>query len=270
MQKGNNMYSVLSSPYQYFPKQNRNEEWPGGKPQKFRGSLRTFEKMFCSSSNERSFLQSKIHSLPPVSREYEFIPHMKKVKPFPPRPTLLRRHIAPNYSIKPEKSRKNLSYSIEQKQERICSLGIVPKNAKMLNSEEFTIEDMMTRKKRMCLRMESVKRLGVEYESGFFEKGGLIPGSTNKINYRYNKALINQSIYDTMDISKKLLDPTKKWKNKSMDNILKQDVSYVSNLENIDKEYYEDYINKSNKNKMIRNVVSFKREHNKKKPKIKK
>lgn len=268
MKKDNNMYVVLSSPYQYFPKQNKNEEWPGGKPQKFSGGIKTFEKMFFSSSNERPFLQSKIHSLPPVSREYKYIPHMKKVQPFPPRTTLLRRYTTPLYSIKPEKTRKNLAYLIKPKQERICSLGIVPKTTKMVSSEEFTVEDMMARKKRMCLRMNAnVKRYGVEYEPDFFKKGGLIPGSTNKKNDRYNKSPIKDSIYDTMDITKKLLDPTKKWRNKSMDNILKQDISYVSNLESIDKEYYEGYINKSNKNTKIRNVASFKRkkeEYNKK------
>ena len=238
MKKVLNMYTILSSPYQSLP--HIREEWKGAKPQKWTGSLKTFSPLPLSKPKEKSFIQSKIRVHPPTSNDYVYKPHIKKVMPITRQGTLYRnrRHITPSYSIVPERHRINLSSTITSGEQRICSIGIVPKTKRMISSEEISIEDMMGRKKRMLTRANSYTRRGVEYEPNFYEKGGLIPGSTNVINYNKSCSIKNQNSYETIDIGQKLLDPKKKWRYKSMDNILQRDIKYVINLENVDKEYY--------------------------------
>lgn len=265
MKKGANMYTMLSSPYQYLPIINRNEEWKGAKSQKWTGSLKTFAPLPLSKPKEKSFIQSKIRCDPPSSNEYVFIPHMKKVNLIPRKNILYRnrRHITPHYSIVPERHRINLSSTVTSGEQRVCSIGIVPKTKRMISSEEISIEDMMSRKRRIFTRATGMEyytnRRGVEYETGFYEKGGLIPGSTNVINYNKSCSIKNQNSYETIDISKKILDPKKKWRYKSMDNILQKDIRYVINLENVDKEYYGISKDKNIKEKKTKTALPNKR-----------
>ena len=265
MKNAFNMYTILSSPYQYLPLIHRNEEWNGAKPQKWTGSLKTFAPIPLAKPNEKSFIQQKIRVVPPKSNEYVFRPHMKKVHPISRVGTIYRnrRHLTPSYSTVPERHRKNLSSTISSGEQRICSIGIVPKTKRMISSEEISIEDMMSRKKRMLVRPTGgeyyTNRRGVEYEPGFYEKGGLIPGSTNVLNHNKSCSINNQNSYETIDIAQKVLDPKKKWRYRSVDNILQRDIKYVINLENVDKEYYDTAKEKKTVSKNARNTSPNKR-----------
>jgi hypothetical protein len=242
MFNNNNTHDNVNYPYQYHNGlKNTNEEWKGAKPLKFRSSIKIVPSL--SKAKDQMFIPHKIQAKPPSSHEYIYVPSIKMVQPFQHKQYhSSKKFIVPKFSQPPEYNRINLSSSIQSKPYRQSSIGIVRLPEHLLQSQEFTIEDIMTRKKRLFNKLEGsfVPKNGVEYNSGFFEQGELIPGSSNVINKHKNSSILKQTIYDTMDISRNLLNRKKLWRYKSMNDILERDRCYVCNLENIDKNIVKD------------------------------
>lgn len=110
-----------------------------------------------------------------------------------------------------------------------------------LTNKESKVEDLMKKKKRLFNIFEKRNNLGLksngdkiykysEYSDNFFKSGGLIIGSTNKINYNKTESKRNCNFYDTIDLSIETLNPLKLWKNKQNEEYLNSQKEYVKNL----------------------------------------
>lgn len=228
--------TLCNSPKYQLPKITFNEEWPGAKPLKFRSSIKIVPSL--SKSQEQVFKAHKIQTKPPSSHERTYKPSIKIVPPFPQSTSISsKKFIIPKYSQPSAYQRFNLSSIIQPKVYKESSIKMVNVPEHLLHSREFTIDEVMTRKRKFYEKLNGsyMPKLNVEYSKGFYENGELIPGSSNRINLRKNNSILKQTIYDTMDISKKLLDNSKLWKCKSLNDIRQQDDNYVRNLEQIDK-----------------------------------
>ena len=76
----------------------------------------------------------------------------------------------------------------------------------------------------------------------FFHDGGLIPGSTNRINYNKTQSKKGYNFYETIDLSIPTLDPNKIWKNKCKNEDFAFDNNYVGkNIDNWEKTILNDY-----------------------------
>ena len=228
--------TVCNSPRYQFPKITFNEEWPGAKPLKFRSSIKMVPSI--SKSQEHVFTTHKIQAKPPSSHERTFKPSIKMVPPFPQSTTISsKKLIIPKYSQPSAYQRFNLSSVVQPKLYKESRIGMVNVPEHLLHSGEFTVDDVMTRKRKYYEKLNGsyVPKLSVEYSKGFYENGELVPGSSNRINLRKNHSIFKQTLYDTIDITKRLLDNNKLWKCKSLNDIRQQDNDYVRNLEQIDK-----------------------------------
>lgn len=93
-----------------------------------------------------------------------------------------------------------------------------------------------------------------EYLPGFFLDGGLIVGSTNRINQRKNHSKKANDFYDTINLNVNVLNKDKLWKSKEKKDVLDFDSDYVRKTissweENILKEFQPDYFKKKEEEK---------------------
>lgn len=109
------------------------------------------------------------------------------------------------------------------------------------NLTEYRVESVMNRKKRiLCLEEQRnlLRNLNpgdkpykcVENSVDFFKEGGLIVGSTNRINYNKTTKKGDDNFYSTLDLNVKVLNDDKLWKSKQLKEITDQDKNYVTNL----------------------------------------
>lgn len=113
---------------------------------------------------------------------------------------------------------------------------------------EFTLEKIIVSKRRI----QSVKqqRNGIDFAApgdkfyknpectvDFFKEGGLIPGSTNTINYLKTVGKKSNNFYETLNLKKKTLNPNKIWSNKVKIDELAYQTDYVMNLAKWDKNF---------------------------------
>ena len=70
----------------------------------------------------------------------------------------------------------------------------------------------------------------VENSPGFFKEGGLIVGSTNRMNYNKTTRKGDDNFYKTLDLGVKVLNDKKLWKSKIEKESLDMDKNYVTNL----------------------------------------
>ena len=92
---------------------------------------------------------------------------------------------------------------------------------------EYGIESIMNRKKRilslgknrnfMKLCKPGDKNYNcVENSPDFYKEGGLIPGSTNRINFRKTTRRGDDNFFQTLDLNIKVLDRNKLWSSKGL------------------------------------------------------
>lgn len=222
--KNENMYYVLAHPNPLEP----------FKPKSTRVSSLKTNIPHLLRSQEQVFKRQLRECPAPSSVPYEYKPHVKKIPLIERPPPKGRKRIIHNHEEKRYK-RILLGKNITNSDERLRGIK-VPKV--ISQSFEYTVEDVMGRKGRSVSGYFYGGRWTrgyIEYTPGFFEKGELIPGSSNILRKKC-KALKNYSFLDTIDISKKVLDSQKLWRNKSMKELSFRDINYVKNLENIEKE----------------------------------
>ena len=111
-------------------------------------------------------------------------------------------------------------------------------NGQCLSNKELSLEKEMGGKKRIWNILE--KRNGMEmripgdkyYKESehfptYYKEGGLIPGSTNVINYNKTQSRKAYNFYETLDLTKQILDKNKLWDNKVKNENLDFDKNYV-------------------------------------------
>ena len=114
-----------------------------------------------------------------------------------------------------------------------------------------------------------------EHFPTYFKEGGLIPGSTNAINYNKTQSRKEYNFYETLDLTKQILDRNKLWENKVKNENLVFDKNYVekyiSNWEkNILKDFDPNYLKKKNEIQEVENFRKIPRKEDKKAAKGKK
>ncbi len=124
-----------------------------------------------------------------------------------------------------------------------------------LNAEETSIEKRLGGKLRIA-NMEKLRNgmpltapgdknfRNPEYSVDFFKGGGLIPGSSTKPNMKRNASKKADTFYQTLDLSKRTLNPDKLWVNKVRKEKLNFDNDYVKTLVNWEKNVLEDVVPK--------------------------
>ena len=76
----------------------------------------------------------------------------------------------------------------------------------------------------------------------YYKEGGLIPGSTNSINYNKTQSKKAYNFYETLDLTKKLLDRNKLWENKVKNEAMDFDKKYVEkNIRDWEKNILNDF-----------------------------
>ncbi len=108
----------------------------------------------------------------------------------------------------------------------------------------------MTRKKRIYSLFDQSNGMinrypgnknykNVENSTDFFKEGGLIVGSSNKINYNKTTKRGEDNFYQTLDLNVKILNDDKIWDNKITKESLNSDKDYVKNLNQWEENNFE-------------------------------
>ena len=220
-------------------------EWPGSRSSRFQGSKLILKPI---SNNEKPFkLGHLVHFTPKYSKEYKFIPCRRKLYPIPHedffKPS--RRYIVPKYS-EPKIYHRSISRRPpEQINSEIIS-PLFPKKIRVFppgqdEKKEWMVENSMTRKKRILSLYEQRNGMinsnlgdktykNVDNSPDFFKEGGLIVGSTNRINYNKTTRKGEDNFYQTLDLDIKVLNSDKIWNKKLENENLFVDKEYVKNL----------------------------------------
>ena len=220
-------------------------EWPGSRSSRFQGSKLILKPI---SNNEKPFkLGHLVHFTPKYSKEYKFIPCRRKLYPIPHedffKPS--RRYIVPKYS-EPKTYHRSISRRPpEQINSEIIS-PLFPKKIRVFppgqdEKKEWMVENSMTRKKRILSLYEQRNKMFdtnpgdknykcVENSPDFFKEGGLIVGSTNRMNYNKTTRKGDDNFYQTLDLGIKVLNDDKLWKSKINKENMDMDKNYVVNL----------------------------------------
>ena len=238
-------------------------EWIGSRPSHFVSSKLILKPI---KHPEKEFkLGHSIHFPPKYSEEYKFIPGRRKLYPLVHDDTFKaqKRYIEPKYSEPriyprnigirpPEQMSLDFIAPLFQKKIRVnCSRD----NDKV----EYGVESVMTRKKRVLSLYEQRNQMintnpgdknykCVENSPDFFKDGGLIVGSTNRINYNKTTRRGDDNFYQTLDLRIKVLNDGKLWKSKVMKENLDMDKNYVVNLNKWEENTFEEN-KKENENK---------------------
>ena len=85
----------------------------------------------------------------------------------------------------------------------------------------------------------------VDNSPDFFKDGGLIIGSTNRINYNKTTRKGEDNFYQTLDLGIKVLNDDKLWTSKITKENMDMDMNYVANLNKWEENTFEE--NKENK-----------------------
>ena len=231
-------------------------EWPGIKPNHWKGSIKIIQPIQKESvfddgkyqkENNRKHFKEKFGFEKPFKLKkrvfsalnLKFGNKKEGIKPINFKPT----------QIKSAYGRRH--FPLKFGKEKIpFFLGIKTfyPNGNCCSQKEITLEKEIGGKKRiwtterqrngMHLRVPGDKYYRLpEFFPTYFKEEGLIPGSTNSINYNKNQSRKAYNFYETLDLSKKTLDRNKFWENK---------VKY-ENLD-FDKKYVEKYIFEWEKN----------------------
>ena len=226
-------------------------EWPGIKPNHWKGSLRVIypnqtQKIF----DRDSFipLTGRRHFSERHSTEATFIPakrlftKQKFMENIEAKPQGLKRVNLTNTITKIQYDKKHFPprFGVNNDPEVFHIKTFMP-DGNYRTFKEIPIEKEFGQKKKIyCLED---KRNGMqiripgdkfykasEHTNGFFKEGGLIVGSTNRINYNKTQCKGANNFYETLDFKAKMLDGSKLWKNKTKNESLNYDDNYVKTL----------------------------------------
>ena len=208
-------------------------EWPGVKPNHWRGSIRIiqpsqinriFDDGVLQIEKNRKHFKEKLGFEKPFKQQkrlysainFKYEDKKEGLKPIKFIPTPIKsafdkRHFPQKYG-----------------KERIPffqGIRTFYPNGQCLSNKEISLEKEMGGKKRIWNIKE--KRNGMEmripgdklYRESehfptYYKEGGFIPGSTNSINYNKTQSRKAYNFYETLDLSKQLLDRNKLWENK--------------------------------------------------------
>ena len=221
-------------------------EWYGSKPNHFIGS-KLILRPIKPPEKEFSIGHSK-HFPPKYSEEFIFKPGKKFVPPvihediYKPKKRQLKPLI-----IEPIQRFRDTSH---RPKDQFNSTQIAPFlqhkiriKQNFSNLTEYGIESVMNRKKRIYSLPQQRNQLKnckpgdknyncVENSPDFYKMEGLIPGSTNTINYRKTTRKGEDNFYQTLDLNIKVLDRNKIWTSKELNDALNNDKNYVEQLNN--------------------------------------
>lgn len=176
-------------------------------------------------------------------------PHKRLVSPFvhddsfKPR----KRYIDPHYT----EPKDYLPHKVHEDPDRIKEeyhLQSKKHFSKTGSLNEITVEDLMTRKRRILSQQEMRNYLKMfnpgdklykcaENAPDFFKMEGIIVGSTNGQKIRKTSTKKGDTFFDTLDLNVPSLNPTKLWKSKIMRESLEGDQGYVEELGNWERNY---------------------------------
>ena len=238
-------------------------EWPGSKSSHFQGSKLILKPI---PRQEKPFkLGHMVHFPARYSEEFKFIPgrrilypilHEDKYKP-------LKKYIIPKFTS-PKVYPRNIK---KRPPEQINSDFISPLFQKKIRVQlpphkerEWGVENKMTRKKRILSLCEQRNGMisfnlgdknykNVENSVDFFKEGGLIVGSSNRINYNKNTRRGESNFYQTLDLNVKTLNDNKIWDNKLINENLISDKNYVQNLNQWEENTFENNDDKKKNDK---------------------
>ena len=235
-------------------------EWPGSRPSHFSSSKLILKPI---QNPEKPFkLGHCVHFPQKYSEEYKFIPHRKQLCPLnhddiykPSKRCIIPKYSEPKIYYRsisrrpPEQMNSDFIAPLFQKKYRI-SQGLGN------NSKEWRIESKMNRKKRLLSLDERRNEMfhcnpgdknykNVDNSTDFFKEGGLIVGSTNRMNYNKTTRRGEDNFYQTLDLNVKVLNDNKIWENKLTKENFDSDKDYVLNLNH----WEENNFDTDNKNK---------------------
>ena len=221
-------------------------EWPGIKPNHWRGSIkiihpshinRVFDDRVYEIEKNRRHFKEKFGFEEPYKHKKRLFSALdfryedkkeglKPIKfvPMPIKSAFERRHF-------PEKFGK-------EKIPFFQGLKTFYPNGQCQSIKEISLEKEMGGKKRLWNIKE--KRNGMdmrvpgdkfyrlsEHFPTYYKEGGLIPGSTNSINYNKTQSRKAYNFYETLDLTKQILDRNRLWENKVKNEDLNFDKKYV-------------------------------------------
>lgn len=168
--------------------------------------------------------------LPKISHEDQFKP--------------LKRHIDPIFTEPPVHNRHYVTQIPVTKEEPFRGKKIV-NLSRSEGDKEYNVEDIMIRKGRIHNLEEMRNKMpqyapgdkiykSVDYSPDFFKLEGLVVGSTIGVNYKKTTPKCD-NFFDTLDLTKKTLNPEKFWTTKCKRENQKFDENYVSGLQNWEK-----------------------------------
>ena len=198
-----------------------------------------------------------IHYPPKYSKEYKFIPGKRKLFPLAHDGTYKpqKRYIEPKYS-EPPTYHRNIGIRPPEQMSLDFIAPLFQKKIRVTYSRdnakhEYGVESVMTRKKRVLSLYEQRNQMMnanpgdknykcVENSPDFFKDGGLIVGSTNRINYNKTTRKGEDNFYQTLDLNIKVLNDDKFWKSKIMKENMDMDKNYVTNLNKWEQNTFEE------------------------------
>ena len=243
-------------------------EWPGSRPSHFTGS-KLILKPIKHLEREFSICNSK-HFPPKYSEEFKFVKSLKSVPSFIHEDIYKpqKRHLVP-LSIEPIERFRSRNF---HPKDQFYSTNIAPFLQRKIrvkqnipNMTEYQVESVMNRKKRILSLGEKRNFMKtckpgdknyncVENSPDYYKEGGLIPGSTNWINFRKTTRKGDDNFYQTLDLNIKVLDRNKLWTSKELIESLNKDKKYVEQLNNWDIKLFKENQNKDSKKEEKKDV----------------
>jgi hypothetical protein len=248
-------------------------DWPGIKPNKFNGSVRIIhpvevERVFDDREYKRNFGRRHFSEL--KSKEYEYNTGKKSKKDImkniiiPPKKNGIKKI---NYTFSEnkydfEKKHFEHRFGYEKIPEPPFQIKTFKPDGNYCSTKEMTIEDELGKKNRIYTIWQQRNYIDYktpgdhfyktnEYFPRFFHEGGLIVGSTNRINYNKTHSKKGNNFYETINLNIPVLDKNKLWKNKLKNEEIDDQINYVGKTitdweKNILLDYFPDF-NKKNK-----------------------
>ena len=219
-------------------------EWPGSRPSHFTGS-KLILKPIEHPEKEFRICHAK-HFPQKYSDEYKYKKLLKYVPPFIHediyKPT---KRILKPLTIEPA---ERFGKRVFPQKEKLYSTTIspfLPRKRKVKKfipyMTEYGIESIMNRKKRILSLGKKRNHMKVckpgdknyncvENSPDYYKIGGLIPGSTQRINYKKSTRKGENKFYQTINLDIKVLDRNKIWAYRETQDSINSDRKYVENL----------------------------------------
>ena len=254
-------------------------EWPGIKSNHWRGSIKIIQPLQTNKVFDDGVYQiekNRKHFTEKFGFEQEYKPKKRlfsaanfkfedkkeglkpiKFRPTPVKTSFDRRHFPPKYG--------------KEKIPFFQGIKTFYPNGQCRSLKETTLEKTMGGKRRIWSIEE--QRNGMQMRSPgdkcyrtseqfptYYKEGGLIPGSTNVINYNKAQSRKAYNFYETLDLTKPTLDRNKLWENKVKKENLDFDKKYVEkNIYDWEKNILNDFDPNYSKKKEVQEPENFRK-----------